>query len=96
MTDDFAGYNVVAAQLGIECMGCWAHAWRKFVEAQKVQPKGKTRRADIALNLFNKLYGIEREVNDEYVTKLANRRACRSLRNCMDVWRKLSCKSRYK
>jgi hypothetical protein len=37
---------------------------RKFVDAQKVQPKGKTGRADIALNLINKLYGIERDIND--------------------------------
>lgn len=64
MTDDYAGYNAVAAQPGIERMGCWAHARRKFVEAQKVQPKGKTGRADIALNLINKLYGIERDIND--------------------------------
>jgi hypothetical protein len=34
-----------------------------------VQPKGKTGHADIALNLINKLYGIERdlkEVSDEH------------------------------
>ncbi|WP_122574657.1 IS66 family transposase, partial [Pseudomonas viridiflava] len=47
---------------GVERLGCWAHARRKFVEAQKVQPKGKTGRADIALNLINKLYGIERDL----------------------------------
>jgi hypothetical protein len=35
---------------------------RNVVEAQKVQSKGKTGRADIALNLINKLYGIEREL----------------------------------
>ena len=40
------------------------HARRKFIEAQKVQPKGKTGRADMALNLINKLYGIERELKD--------------------------------
>jgi len=62
MTDDYAGYNALGAQAGVERLGCWAHARRKFVEAQKVQPKGKTRRADIALNLINKLYGIERDL----------------------------------
>ncbi len=62
MTDDYAGYNAVGAQAGVERLGCWAHARRKFVEAQKVQPKGKTGRADIALNLINKLYGIERDL----------------------------------
>lgn len=40
MTDDYAGYNAVAAQDGVERLACWAHARRKFVEAQKVQPKG--------------------------------------------------------
>jgi len=64
MTDDYAGYNAVGAQPGVERLGCWAHARRKFVEAQKVQPKGKTGRADIALNLINKLYGVERNLSD--------------------------------
>jgi transposase len=64
MTDDYAGYNAVAAQAGVERLACWAHARRKFVEAQKVQPKGKTGRADIALGMINKLYGIERELKD--------------------------------
>ena len=64
MTDDYAGYNAVAARDGIERLGCWAHARRKFVEAQKVQPKGKTGRADVALSLINKLYSIERDLKD--------------------------------
>ena len=64
MTDDYAGYNAVAAQAGVERLACWAHARRKFVEAQKVQPKGKTGRADVALNLINKLYGIERDLKE--------------------------------
>nr|WP_256661613.1 IS66 family transposase [Pseudomonas sp. F01002] len=64
MTDDYAGYNALSAQLGVKCLGCWAHARRKFVDAQKVQPKGKTGRADIALTMINKLYGIERELKE--------------------------------
>lgn len=64
MTDDYAGYNAVAAQDGIERLACWAHARRKFIEAQKVQPKGKTGRADMALNLINKQYGIERDLKE--------------------------------
>lgn len=35
-----------------------------FVEAQKVQPKGKTGRADVELTMINKLYGIERDPGD--------------------------------
>ncbi len=60
MTDDYAGYNAIAKQAGIERLGCWAHARRKFVDAQKVQPKGKTGRADVALNLIGQLYGVEK------------------------------------
>lgn len=68
MTDDYAGYNALALQPGVERLACMVHARRKFIEAQKVQPKGKTGRADIALGMINKLYGIERdlkEVSDE-------------------------------
>jgi len=64
MTDDYAGYNALAAQPGIERQGCWAHARRKFVEAQQVQPKGKTGRADQALAWINRLYAIERELRE--------------------------------
>ncbi|WP_037006617.1 IS66 family transposase [Pseudomonas asplenii] len=64
MTDDYAGYNALALQPGVERLACMAHARRKFVDAQKVQPKGKTGRADIALNLINKLYGVERDLKD--------------------------------
>jgi hypothetical protein len=64
MTDDYAGYNRLALQPGVERLACMAHARRKFVEAQKVQPKGKTGRADVALAMINKLYGIERELKD--------------------------------
>ena len=32
--------------------------------AKKLQPKGKTGHADIALTMIDKLYGIERELKD--------------------------------
>jgi transposase len=64
MTDDYAGYNAVGTQPGVERLACMAHARRKFVDAQKVQPKGKTGRADVALAMINKLYGIERDLKD--------------------------------
>jgi len=47
-----------------------AHARRKFVEAPKVQSKGKTLRADIALTMISKLYGIESELNIITETRL--------------------------
>src|SRR5476651_220661 len=64
MTDDYAGYNALGGQAGVERLGRWAHARRKLVEAQKAQPKGKTGRADIALELINKLYCVERDLKD--------------------------------
>jgi len=80
MTDDYAGYNAVGAQPGVERLACMAHARRKFVDAQKVQPKGKTGRADVALTMINKLYGIERDlkdVTDDQRLPVAKHGACR-------------------
>jgi hypothetical protein len=37
---------------------------RKFVEATRVQPKGKKGRADEAVALIGKLYGIEKDYKD--------------------------------
>lgn len=64
MTDDYAGYNALALQPGVERLASMAHARRKFVDAQKVQPKGKTGRADVGLTMINKLYRIERELKE--------------------------------
>ncbi|QNU60813.1 IS66 family transposase [Vreelandella titanicae] len=61
ITDGYEGYAEVVRRNGITQAGCWAHARRKFVEAQKVQPKGKTGKADWALNQIRKLYGVEKQ-----------------------------------
>ena len=34
-TDDYAGYNAACAENTITQLGCWAHARRKFIDAQK-------------------------------------------------------------
>ena len=41
MTDGYDGYNALARTEGIEHLVCWAHVRRKFVEATRVQAKGK-------------------------------------------------------
>jgi transposase len=64
MTDGYDGYNAVARINGIERLACWAHVRRRFVEATRVQPKGKRARADEAVSLIGKLYGVERENKD--------------------------------
>lgn len=53
--DGYAAYEKTLAIL----VGCMAHARRKFVEAQKAQGKGKTGKADVALNHIQKLYALE-------------------------------------
>jgi len=64
MTDGYDGYNAIAGTVGIERLACWAHVRRRFVEAVRVQPKGKRGRADEAVSLIGKLYRIEREYKD--------------------------------
>jgi transposase len=61
VTDGYEGYAEVVRCNGITHAGCWAHARRKFVEAQKVQPKGKTGKADWAINQIRKLYAVEKQ-----------------------------------
>jgi transposase len=58
--DGYAGYEQTEATL----VGCFAHARRKFIEAQKVQVKGKTGKADWAINHIRKLYRLEAEIKD--------------------------------
>ncbi len=64
MTDGYDGYNKLARTEGIERLACWAHVRRRFVEAVKVQPKGKRSRADEAVAMIGKLYRIERDHKD--------------------------------
>lgn len=61
MTDGYEGYNAVGRGDGVAHLVCWAHARRGFVEAAKIQGKGKRGRADEAIALIGKLYRIERE-----------------------------------
>lgn len=53
--DGYAAYESTNATLS----GCWAHARRKFIEAEKGMPKGKSGKATVAINHIKKLYAIE-------------------------------------
>ena len=64
MTDGYDGYNQLARTDGIEHMACWAHVRRRFVEAVKVQPKGRRGLADEAVAMVGKLYDVERDCKD--------------------------------
>lgn len=59
--DGYAAYGKTDAILA----GCMAHARRKFIDAKTVQTKNKTGKADVALSLIRKLYGIEASLKDK-------------------------------
>ena len=59
MTDGYTGYAKLARAEGVDHLVCFAHVRRRFVEATRVQPKGKRGRADEAVALIGKLYAIE-------------------------------------
>lgn len=62
MSDGYQAYRTVSAKYELVHLCCWAHARRKFKEAQRVQPKGKTGKADMALSMIAKLYAIEKQM----------------------------------
>ena len=64
MVDGYAGYQAVCEAQALRRLGCWAHARRRFVEAQRLQPKGKIGTPDQALALINQLYQIERKLKE--------------------------------
>ena len=65
MVDGYEGYQKACDDYGIKRLGCWAHVRRKFMEAKKIQPKGKTGKADQALAFIQKLYLIEKHIKDD-------------------------------
>ena len=79
MTDGYDGYNSVVRQASIEHLSCWAHSRRRFVDAAKVQPKGRRGHADQAIDFIGKLYGIERAVRDQSEAERYQARQQRSL-----------------
>ena len=71
---DFKGYLQVDGYVGYEkleatLVGCMAHARRKFMDAKKAQPKGKTGKADKAVADIQKLYRIETEIKRKTATE---------------------------
>ena len=67
-TDDYGGYNAIGKDSKITQLGCWAHARRKFIDAQKAIGKNKkSGKATTAINLISKLYAIERRLRKSNV-----------------------------
>jgi hypothetical protein len=59
--DAYAGYDALFATSAVVEVGCWAHARRKFFEAQKTDPE----RALYALGVIRQLYAAEREATEQ-------------------------------
>ena len=59
-TDGYAVYDEYGHKQGITLMHCWAHARRKFAEAQD----NDRARADYVLAEIQKLYALEREIKE--------------------------------
>jgi transposase len=64
MVDGYQGYQPACVQNKTQRLGCWAHARRKFIDAQKIQPKGKIGKADQAIAFIQKLYTIEKHIKE--------------------------------
>ena len=79
MTDGYDGYAPVARGAGVEHLACAAHARRKFVEAKRASPNGKSARADHALDLFGQLYRIEARLKEATDAERFEARQTRSL-----------------
>lgn len=79
MTDGYEGYNAVVVREQIDHLGCWVHVRRRFVDATKVQAKGKRGRANQAIAYIGQLYGIEREMRDKTDAERFAARQTRSL-----------------
>jgi transposase len=70
MVDGYEGYAAICNDNQLTRLGCWAHARRKFIDAQRQQPKGKIGKADIALDFIQKLYRIEKRHKDNNIDEL--------------------------
>lgn len=61
-SDGYNGYDFLDNVDDIDHAGCWAHARRKFTEAQKGSgKKGKPGSVEVALSYIRKIYRIEKE-----------------------------------
>jgi len=65
-TDGYSGYDALGRKNGIELVGCWAHARRKFMKVISAKSgKKKTGIADKASNTIRRLYAIEKQAREK-------------------------------
>ena len=69
--DGYSGYSKICRENNLTRIGCWDHARRKFVEADKSADskakakKGTVNKTDVALSYIRKLYRIESNIADK-------------------------------
>lgn len=61
MCDGYGGYDEVGHRPDVELLACWVHARRGFVDAIKLQPKGKEGRANEMVKMIAELYQVEKD-----------------------------------
>ena len=85
LADAYGGYNGVVAGNGITRAGCWSHARRKFVDAEKSSPEI----ARDAVALLNALFAVERQGKDVSVAERLELRQKQSVPILTELHRKL-------
>lgn len=83
-TDGYAVYDkLVKNRDEVTLIGCAAHARRYFFDAKDNHPK-----TEIALNYFQKLYAVERQIRETEITDFEEIAAFRQ-KNALPVWKEL-------
>ena len=85
LADAYGGYNGVVAGNAISRAGCWSHARRKFVEAEKTAPEI----AREAVALLGKLFAVEKQAKDVSVAERRELRQQQSVPVLAELRRKL-------
>jgi transposase len=86
LADAYGGYNGVVAGNAITRAGCWSHARRKFVEAEKSAPEI----AREAVALLNALFAVERQAKDISVAERLELRQKQSVPILAELHRKFT------
>jgi transposase len=85
LADAYGGYNGVVAGNDITRAGCWSHARRKFVEAEKSAPEI----AREAVDLIGRLFAVEKQAKDMSVGERLALRQTQSVAVLAELRRKL-------
>lgn len=85
LADAYGGYNGVVAGNAITRAGCWSHARRKFVDAEKTAPEI----AREAVNLVGRLFAVEKQAKEASVEERLQLRQQQSVSLLAELRQKL-------